>query len=55
MWGMPVVGSRGIWIATNNGKKYLIPDPNPDMTIENIKNYYPVETPPGGINKSAGD
>jgi len=46
MWGMPVNGSRGIWITTKKGKKYLIPDPDPDMTIEYIKNYYPVDVAP---------
>jgi hypothetical protein len=54
MWGMPVVGSRGIWIATKKGAKYLIPDQDPDMTIEYIKNYYPVEMAAGGKNQSAG-
>jgi hypothetical protein len=42
MWGMPVRGSRGIWVETAIGKKYLIPDQNPDDTAENIKQYYPV-------------
>ncbi len=46
MWGMPVKGSRGIWISTSKGRKYLIPDPAPEETIEAIKLYYPVDANP---------
>ena len=46
MWGMPVKGSRGIWVKTKRGKKYLIPDPNPEETIEAIKAYYQVDMNP---------
>ena len=43
MWGMPVMGSRGIWVETSSGRKYLIPDSDPDTTIEAMRRYYPVE------------
>lgn len=43
MWGMPVRGSRGIWVETSSGRNVLIPDPNPEVTMERIKAQYPVD------------
>ena len=43
MWGMPVKRSRGIWVETSKGRNVLIPDPDPEATMESIKNCYPVD------------
>jgi hypothetical protein len=43
MWGMPVKGSRGVWVETNRGRKYLITDSDPEATLESIREYYPAD------------